>query len=138
VAITSSLLDRVSAPQVWNVYLANIGSYILKYSSYTIPSAGVAGLLLAVGALRGRELGDSRVVDNAFGLSREEFSLYAILTREAPFQTAADYEAAATRKGLKWNDFYGELGKLERLGLMSSHVRVRGGTPRLLWKCELA
>jgi hypothetical protein len=128
----------VSAPQVWNVYLANVGSYMLKYSSYTIPSVGVAGLLLAVGALRGRELGDSRVVDNAFGLSREEFTLYATLTREAPLQTAAAYEAAAIRKGVRWNDFYGEIGKLERLGLMSSHVCVRGGVPRLLWKCELA
>jgi len=138
-AISSSVIDRISVPQLWNLPLVSIGSYILEYDAYVIPSVGVVGVLLFVGSLRGRELRDSRVVDNTFGLSSEEFSLYATLARAAPLRTGAVYEAAAVRKGVwKRTDFCQELGRLERLALMSSHVRVRGGIPRLLWKCELA
>ena len=79
------------------------------------------------------------MVDNTFGLSGEEFSLYAALAAATPLQTGAKYEATAVKKGV-WSgsDFCQELGRLERLSLMSSHVRVRGGVPRLLWRCELA
>jgi len=139
VAISSSVLGRVSAPQLWSLPLVSIGSYILEYDTYIVPSLGLIGVLLFVGSLRGRELRDSRVVDNTFGLSSEEFSLYAALARAAPLQTGAEYEAAAVKRGA-WGrkDFCQELGRLERLALMSSHVSVRGGIPRLLWKCELA
>jgi|GEM_PF-4136385 len=137
--ISSSVLARLGAPQLWDLPLVSIGSYILEYDSYIIPSIGLIAILLFVGSLRGRELRDSRVVDGTFGLSSAEFSLFATLAKEAALQTGAEYEAAALRKGF-WNrgDFCTELGRLERLGLMKSHVRVRAGVPRLLWNCELA
>jgi hypothetical protein len=139
VAISSSVLTRLGAPQLWSLPLVGIGSYILEYDSYIIPSIGPIAVLLFVGSLRGRELRESRVVDGTFALSSAEFSLYATLARAAPLQTGAEYEATAVSMGV-WNrsDFCTELGRLERLGLMKSHVRVRGGIPRLLWKCELA
>ena len=139
VAISSSVLQRLGAPQLWSLPLASIGSYILEYDAYIIPSLGLIAVVLFVGSLRGRELRDSRVVDNTFGLSGEEFSLYAALAAATPLQTGAKYEATAVKKGV-WSgsDFCQELGRLERLSLMSSHVRVRGGVPRLLWRCELA
>jgi hypothetical protein len=136
--ISSSVLTRLGAPELWSLPLVGIGSYILEYASYIIPSIGLIAVLLFVGSLRGRELRDARVVDNSFGLSSAEFSLYATLARMTSLQTGADCEAAAAKKGV-WNlsDFCAELRRLESLGLMSSHVRVRGGVPRLLWKCEL-
>ena len=102
-------------------------------------SVSLIAVLLFVGSLRGRELRDSRVVDNSFGLSTEEFSLFATLARVSGLQPGARFEAAAVAKRV-WNegDFCIELERLGRLGLMSSHVRVRGGVPRLFWKCELA
>jgi hypothetical protein len=104
-----------------------------------VPSIGLIAVVLFVGSLRGHELRESRVVDNTFGLSTEEFSLYAVLAGAAPLQTGGEYEAAAVKKGVwKGEGFSWELGRLERLSLMSRHVRVRGGVPRLLWRCELA
>jgi len=139
-AISSSVVNMASTVQIWGFALVTVGSYILQYGSFIIPSMSLIAVLLFVGRLRGLELRDSRVVDTTFGLSSEEFSLYAALVREPPLETGAEYEAAAARKGV-WDgggDFCQELGRLERLGLISTRVRVRGGAPTLLWKCELA
>jgi hypothetical protein len=139
VAISSSVIQRLGAPQLWSLPLATVGSNILQYDAYLIPSVALIAVVLFVGSLRGRELRDSRVVDNSFGLSTGEFSLFAVLANEAPLRTGAEYEAAAVKKGVwEGGDFSRELLRLERLSLMSMHVRVRGGVPRLLWKCELA
>jgi len=137
--ISSSLLHRVGPPQSWSLPLAIVGSPVLQYSPYIFPSVALIAVVLFVGSLRGRELRDSKVVDNSFGLTSYEFSLFATLARARGLNTGAELEAAVEKKGI-WHggDFGAELSRLERLALMSGHVRVRGGVPRLLWRCELA
>jgi len=138
-SISASLLARVGGPQAWSIPLATVGSYVLDYSQYIVPSIALIAVLLFVGSLRGRELRDSRVVDNSFGLTSDEFSLFATLARARGLRTGSELEAIASSKGL-WTagDFCDELSRLERLGLMGSYIRVRGAVPRLFWKCELA
>ena len=136
--LASGLVAGLEGPLFWSFGLSTVGTYLFQYDSYAVPSLGLVCILIFVAALRGRELREGRVVDSAFGLSEKEFSLYATLSRARPLQTGAALDTAVSAKGVAMvGDLCHELKKMERLGLMKSHVRVQGRIPRLLWSCEL-
>lgn len=107
----------------------NIASYL--------PS--VASALALIGLAAGvRMLGYRRSVlfDNSLGLTPDQFSVLAKIARtRSTMRGSALFERYGKRAGFQdWSSFERLLLRFKSLGLLESRVKVRKGSPELVWK----
>jgi hypothetical protein len=138
----SSLVEQV-VPVVTD-RLSNAQKYSFLVSAALLPSmigvylqatGGVAVLLGVLGFTRGRELRALRIMENADGLTRDDFELFARLSSSGGEGTGKEIlDRVNARFGItSWSGLLTKLQRFRELGLIQTRLRVNRGQPSLKW-----